>query len=350
MTTTNLGMTKPTVGADSDTWGGELNADLDLIDAFAGKLMPGAEVSIASAAVTDIGAAASTAVAITGNNTITSLGTAPNCIRFVRFAGALALTHNAVSLILPGGGNIVTAAGDAAIFKSDASGNWRAISYSATAYNPAAHTGTGAFVHATSPTVDTLTASAVQTTNWVAVGGSRIASNMLSVYGGANIQGDILAANILLAPAGSGTLTCRAFGADGVYSSQGLTTQDGNGIKMICRTNGVILSDGAATWQTISDERAKTDLVSIENASAKVSSLRAVTGRYLTDGVGKRRAFLIAQDVQAVLPEAVGVYANTQDSADPNNGHLILSYTDVIPLLVAALKEANARLAILEAS
>jgi hypothetical protein len=31
-TTSNLALTKPTVGADADAWGGELNADLDLID------------------------------------------------------------------------------------------------------------------------------------------------------------------------------------------------------------------------------------------------------------------------------------------------------------------------------
>src|ERR1700742_2604485 len=100
MTTTNLGMTLPTVGAHTDNWGNDLNTDLGLIDAFAGKLMPGAEVTIASAATTDIGNAASTAVAISGTTTITSFGTAANCIRFVRFTGALTLTHNATSLVL----------------------------------------------------------------------------------------------------------------------------------------------------------------------------------------------------------------------------------------------------------
>jgi hypothetical protein len=73
------------------------------------------EATVASAATTDIGAAASYAVKITGTTTITSFGTDGQGPRFVRFTGALTLTHNASSLILPGGANITTAAGDTCI-------------------------------------------------------------------------------------------------------------------------------------------------------------------------------------------------------------------------------------------
>lgn len=87
-------------------------------------------VDVASAATTNIGAAASNRVCITGTTTITSLGTiAAGACRTVTFAGALTLTHNATSLILPGGANIVTAAGDVAEFESLGAGNWRCTGY-----------------------------------------------------------------------------------------------------------------------------------------------------------------------------------------------------------------------------
>jgi hypothetical protein len=103
---------------------------------------------------------------------------------------------------------------------------------------------------------------------------------------------------------------------------------------------GAYIVDGGTSWTANSDERLKTDLVPIQNAAAKVDSLRAVTGRYLTDDTGTSRSFLIAQDVQAVLPEAVKNNAQ---------GYLGLSYTEVVPLLVAAIKELSARVAALEA-
>ena len=92
---------------------------------------------------------------------------------------------------------------------------------------------------------------------------------------------------------------------------------------------------GATSWTASSDERLKTNLAPIENAAQKVSSLRAVTGRYKTDDENVSRSFLIAQDVQAVLPEAVDVQNNEQNT-------LGLRYTEVIPLLVAAIKEQQA--------
>lgn len=84
-----------------------------------------AEATVASATTTDIGAATSEHVSITGTTTITGFGTvAAGTRRTGRFTGALTLTHNATSLILPGGANITTAAGDRFSARSLGSGNW----------------------------------------------------------------------------------------------------------------------------------------------------------------------------------------------------------------------------------
>jgi len=98
-------------------------------------------------------------------------------------------------------------------------------------------------------------------------------------------------------------------------------------------TTGVFLASGATAWSGLSDETSKDIIEPIENALVKVSSLRAVIGKYKIDEEGTRRSFLIAQDVQAVLPEAVN---------ENQDGKLGLQYTDVIPLLVAAIKEQQA--------
>jgi hypothetical protein len=95
---------------------------------------------------------------------------------------------------------------------------------------------------------------------------------------------------------------------------------------------GVYVTNGGTSWTGTSDERLKTDLIPITNGLQKVNSLRSVTGRFKTDEEGISRSFLIAQDVQAVLPEAV-------NTLNDELGTLGLAYTDVIPLLVASIKE-----------
>ncbi len=84
---------------------------------------------VASAATTDIGAAATPLVRITGTTTITSFGTSANSFRLVTFAGALKLTHNGTSLLLPGAVDHYTVAGDMLLLASDGSGNWTCLEY-----------------------------------------------------------------------------------------------------------------------------------------------------------------------------------------------------------------------------
>lgn len=74
----------------------------------------GTEADIASATTTTLGTQNTNFLRVTGTTTITSFGTTYNGPRFLRFEGALTLTHSS-TLILPTGANITTAAGDLAI-------------------------------------------------------------------------------------------------------------------------------------------------------------------------------------------------------------------------------------------
>ena len=103
---------------------------------------------------------------------------------------------------------------------------------------------------------------------------------------------------------------------------------------------GLYLSYGGTSWTAVSDERQKDIIEPITDAANKVMSLRAVIGKYKNDDENTRRSFLIAQDVQAVLPEAV-TSSKTPRSEDETE-YLGIQYTDVIPLLVAAIKEQQA--------
>jgi len=97
---------------------------------------------------------------------------------------------------------------------------------------------------------------------------------------------------------------------------------------------GVYLAGTTATsWSSVSDERHKDIIEPIANAAEKVCTLRAVIGKYKADETNTRKSFLIAQDVLAVLPEAVDI---------SNPERFGLAYSDMVPLLVAAIQEQQA--------
>jgi len=85
---------------------------------------------IAASATVNLANATGNYLHITGAfNGITSFGTIPAGGRFVLvFDGVCTLTNSA-TLILPGGSNITTAAGDCAMLVSEGSGNWRMVGF-----------------------------------------------------------------------------------------------------------------------------------------------------------------------------------------------------------------------------
>jgi hypothetical protein len=108
---------------DGGTGSSTANGGLDALNA-------NGEATVASAATTDLGALTSQKVSITGTATISSFGTAAaGTVRMGRFTGIALITHNATSLIIPGGRSVSTTAGDTFTAVSLGSGNWAIYNY-----------------------------------------------------------------------------------------------------------------------------------------------------------------------------------------------------------------------------
>ena len=130
----------------------------------------------------------------------------------------------------------------------------------------------------------------------------------------------------------------RTSGTNGAFQLYNIGSGD---IQCVANTIGVRLAANGNGWVGISDERDKDIIEPIENATEKLKTLRTVIGKYKIEE-NRRRSFLIAQDVLAVFPEAV-------DIANDEKGTQYVSYTDIVPLLVAAVRELSARITTLEA-
>jgi hypothetical protein len=357
------------------------------------SLISAAETAIASAATCDIGAAGSLFVAVTGTSAITSFGTAANKLRFLRFAGALTLTHDATALVLPGGASIVTAAGDTALLASDGSGNWRCRFYQRASRGDAADD-----LLAAGPAGSALTAaglgigkiptemldiksdqdaptavvidnqynsenacSRISMRAWgytwfIQVGSTSANANHLDFLGDAgNVRcmrinfhgvevGDFTNTtenNCHFQIRGNGYAGEHWLDGDAYYIGQNSAVRELRMFSGASPTIGVKLTAGATSWATICDMTTKVRIEGIDDALRKAAAIEGFIGRYADDGAETRRAFINGQQLRAVLPEATALDAE---------GRIVARLTEMIPLHAAAFAEVARHLAGLQAA
>lgn len=373
------------VSADGTSWTTALT-----VDGGSGLDFLACETALASAATCDLGSVGSLRVRITGAAPITSFGAKPNSVRLLRFAGALTLAHDATALVLPGGGDLLTAAGDAAIAVSDGSGHWRIVGYQRadgtalkvahlsfglSLFNTAV--GPGALASNTTGTFNTALGASALGAN--TSGASNTASGLTALY--SNTTGELNTA------IGQGALYGNTTGARNTAIGYGALSAvadfancSGIGYNaQVTGSNQVQLGNALTTAYTYgavqnrSDARDKADVRDTALGLAFILALRPVDFRWdvredyrappraetaqaelaadelaaiRPDRSRKRRRFhhgLIAQEVKASA-DAMGVeFGGYQDHAHAGGeGALSLGYTELIGPMIRALQEIAA--------
>ena len=120
-------------------------------------------------------------------------------------------------------------------------------------------------------------------------------------------------------------------------------------------TSGIgvqLTGSGATSWSSFSDLRLKDVTGGFVEALDDVKQLEPIRFTWKSDDSKAPHVGLSAQSVQSVLPEAVDespLFADASKAEADREVYLSVRYTEVIPLLVAALQESTTRIEALEA-
>ena len=153
----------------------------------------------------------------------------------------------------------------------------------------------------------------------------------------------------------------------GVYKHSGLTNaagyvaleQDNGAIPALWFESGILrtatsfaaigTSGGTVIGTQTSDERVKEIEPNFEYGLQEVKALKPIAFRQKDDSQQLRRLGFGAQTTKAIVPEAVYDTREELEGEDPAETKLAMDYTTLIPVLVKAIQELEAKVASLEA-
>ena len=343
--TANYGWLKPTVGGDTNAWGGEINTDLDAIDAQVYNNAQMVPVVAAATPLMDGSAAVGTSTKYAREDHVHPIDTS-------RYAASNPSGFQTASQVTTALGSYYLASNPSGYQTS----GQVATAISAAAYSlPTATTSVlgGVKVDGSTITISggVITAAAGVGTYLPLTGGTL--SGALNVNATVTIGG------------GGGTLNLNSSGTNIISSLRSSASRwdinlasgsetgsnAGSNLKIIAWNDAnsssvtplsIVRATGVATFSAAivqpSDRRLKENIEPIANA---LDLVNAMSGSYYNRiGFKAREIGLIAQDVAMVIPEVVH---RTDD------GMMALEYGKLVAVLVNAVKELTARVAELEA-
>lgn len=373
-TTTNLLLTKPEVGASTDTWGTKINTDLDSVDAVFAAAGTGTSVglNVGAGKVLTVGGIASHAAGSAAAPTITATGDTNTGIFFPAADQVAISTGGTQRAVVDASGNVgigtsspatklqVAAAANTGVLVSSTDGTtFKGIAFNTSDNQFTVGTQTN---HPLAFFTNNAERARIDSSGNVGIGTSSPGVK-LDVVGSVRASNSVLVAASGVVNFNSGNDENSKIGINGSVGSldynaydshRFFTNNGGNNERMrISSTGGLSVgttSDpgAGAIYATgnitafFSDDRLKTKLGVIQDALAKVKTL---SGFYYepnqtAQDLGYeaiREVGVSAQQVQAIMPEVVA-------PAPIDDKYLTVRYEKLIPLLIEAIKELDAKI------